>query len=260
MTSDKSFYNRTYSSIWRFRGFADLLRVSETIKYKEISKIIASFRETSGQPLKILDFGCGRGRLVHMLKGLGEITGVDFSTSAVEQCGVNFPFAKFDVVDVTDMAWAEEHKNTFNVVISVDVIEHLPWEKQDIFISNISTLCSSDGLVIITTPIRERTLEMKRDKNVSDEDFLKLIEGQPTANQLYLKQLTDLMTRYFKIISFKEVSPLIKNRFVDLFVKSISLPLMYKPMQILTNSFNIKGKYSLLALKPLRKINKNRRS
>ena len=248
--SDRSFYDGRYNDKWKYRGLKDILRVSETIKYKEIIRFLGNIRAASGNPLEILDFGCGRGRLVSQLKALGNITGVDFSTSAIEQCRVNFPFSKFETVDVTDPTWADERSGSFDAVISVDVIEHLPWSRQDTFLGNMRTLCTPEGSAILTTPIRERILCLKKDGTLSDEEFLKQTEGQPTANQLNFHQLMDMVSRYFEVIEVKEIVPLITARSLDLTVKLASLPFRYRPMQMLTDLIGMKGKYALLLLKP----------
>ena len=80
------------------------------------------------QPTKSLDAGCGIGNLAWGLQKLGvEAYGVDVSPQAIEQSSEEIrPFLKTD--NLTDLSYPD---NEFDLVVSWDVLEHIPFPECD---------------------------------------------------------------------------------------------------------------------------------
>ncbi len=74
---------------------------------------------------RVLDLGCGNGKTSEALIAAGaEVTGIDFSPSAVESCRSRIGSgAVFEVADVRDLPFSD---GTFDAVVSVHVLEHVP--------------------------------------------------------------------------------------------------------------------------------------
>lgn len=95
--------------------------------------------------LKILDIGCGTGKLVEELQAKGEVWGVDINETAISFCrqrGLSRVFVgKLPVLNIT------EH---FDVIICLDVLEHI--KKDHLAIKNIQKLLKPGGKLILTVP------------------------------------------------------------------------------------------------------------
>lgn len=74
---------------------------------------------------RVLDLGCGNGKTSEALVTAGaEVTGVDFSPSAIDSCaGWLGGRASFEVADVRRLPFGD---GTFDAVVSVHVLEHVP--------------------------------------------------------------------------------------------------------------------------------------
>ena len=78
---------------------------------------------------RVLDLGCGRGRWSAMFAARGaRVTGVDWSAEALAQARRAAPGAEFHRMSITSLEFPAE---SFDVVSSVTVIQHLPLEEHD---------------------------------------------------------------------------------------------------------------------------------
>lgn len=96
--------------------------------------------------LKIFDVGCGTGALMKELKFYGEVYGLDFSDKAIEFCRQrgekNLILGSINKIPFED--------NFFDVVISLDVLEHV---EDDIgAISEIKRVLKKGGISIVFVP------------------------------------------------------------------------------------------------------------
>ena len=103
-----------------------------------------------GDRLKILDLGCGNGSLTNIIAQQGfEVTGIEESTSGVDQASQAFPQISFQQLSLYSPP-PVELLNYFDVVISSDVIEHLFYPKE---LARFAKQClKPNGQLIVTTP------------------------------------------------------------------------------------------------------------
>jgi 2-polyprenyl-3-methyl-5-hydroxy-6-metoxy-1,4-benzoquinol methylase len=115
-------------------------------RYKFVSKML------SGKQ-KVLEVGCGDAfgtRIV--LQEVGEICAVDFDPVFVRDvCERMEEQWKFDC-KVHDMLSGPVDEGVFDAAYSLDVIEHIPAEHEDTFVSNLAHSLSENGVLIIGTP------------------------------------------------------------------------------------------------------------
>lgn len=111
---------------------------------------------------RILDLGIGQGYLEQKLKELGikhEIHGVDISKTAIDRARKKFngKFTVTDILKIDNLYPA----NSFDVIIAIEVIEHI--SPNDIFTlyRKIYTLLRRNGTFIVSTPINEGLLYKK---------------------------------------------------------------------------------------------------
>ena len=106
--------------------------------------------------LECLDIGCGGGILSERLSRLGaRVTGIDASESSINVAKQHSIKSRLEInyrcITTTDLLKNEKEKflNKFDIIIASEVIEHV--NERKIFLSDISKLCRSGGLVVFTT-------------------------------------------------------------------------------------------------------------
>jgi 2-polyprenyl-6-hydroxyphenyl methylase/3-demethylubiquinone-9 3-methyltransferase len=103
---------------------------------------------------KILDTGCGGGSLVYHIYKMGfkNVYGFDISSSGIDLAKKSFPEleSNFFVHDVYDPDLPFEIPQKYDVIISMEVIEHLYSPKT--YLKNITIWLKDDGYLILTTP------------------------------------------------------------------------------------------------------------
>ncbi|MFH1598585.1 MAG: class I SAM-dependent methyltransferase [Patescibacteria group bacterium] len=92
-------------------------------RYRDWSEF-AIFKKYIKSGDKVLDAGCGNGRLYDSLQGLGiSYTGVDISPRLIRKAQGKYPKVKFKVGDILSLPLADQQ---FNVLLSVATLHHVP--------------------------------------------------------------------------------------------------------------------------------------
>ena len=104
-----------------------------------------------GRPLRMLDVGCGRGWLTNLATMYGACEGIEPVAGVIYLARKLFPHLRFEagtaqsVLDRPDFA-------PYDVVLTSEVIEHVPHGQKDVFLAQLRKLLKPDGYVILTTP------------------------------------------------------------------------------------------------------------
>jgi SAM-dependent methyltransferase len=106
------------------------------------SKDLASYHS-------ILDFGCGVGRLLRMLKGHpGEIHGCDIDSRHIQWVNDGLPFVKA-VTSRTKPPLPYE-SNSFDAIISISIFTHLNQASQNEFLADLSRIAKPGSELFLT--------------------------------------------------------------------------------------------------------------
>ena len=99
-----------------------------------------------GSGTEVLDAGCGNGKSSSTLIDMGcRVTGVDFSPSAVESCRSRFGGrAVFEVADLRALPFSD---GSFDAVLAVHSIEHIPAETEYLALSEFKRVLRPGGLL-----------------------------------------------------------------------------------------------------------------
>lgn len=100
---------------------------------------------------KVLDIGIGRGEMLTCMRSWGYVDylGVDISPDTVLFCksiGLNC----IQVSDTTE--WLKEHKDSFNAITLLDVLEHIKKEQLIEFLKAIKVSLKKNGVLIVQVP------------------------------------------------------------------------------------------------------------
>lgn len=113
-------------------------------KHEIVMRIIED-RTKCDNSLKLIDFGCGCGKMLTYLEKLGNTTGVDFSETALEFCRKNFSGNLFKG-DMQNFKTDEK----YDVGVALDMLEHLDDDAAGL--KNIAGALKDGALLIITVP------------------------------------------------------------------------------------------------------------
>jgi len=98
---------------------------------------------------KVLDLGCGNGRLLQIFKEIDiDYTGVDSSEKLIEIAKKTYPNTKFEVADALHLPFSNNH---FDKIYSIAVLHHIPSNKLRLqFLEGVKRVLSPNGLFILT--------------------------------------------------------------------------------------------------------------
>jgi len=123
-------------------------------KRRLIKSLIRNYiinKDLKRKKLKILDVGCGSGKMTEDLKVFGEISGIDSSKKAIVFCkkrGLKDVY-KIDIGDKLPFP-----EKTFDLVLVLDVLEHI--ENDQKVLRNLKRIMKEEGFLILTVPAYQR--------------------------------------------------------------------------------------------------------
>jgi 2-polyprenyl-3-methyl-5-hydroxy-6-metoxy-1,4-benzoquinol methylase len=131
-----------YTTRWRDFQYAtplELARLSAVVEFMDRIEL---------QPNpKICDLGCGSGWSTNILGMFGPATGVDLADVSIAQ--ERYPHCEFFSMNVAE--W-KTPKNEFDLVVSMEVIEHIDWADQGPYLALASRMLKPGGHLLLTTP------------------------------------------------------------------------------------------------------------
>ena len=131
------------SPIWynKFLGYFQMLVI------KKLFKVIGDIKDKN-----VLEVGCGTGRFTKLMINKGaKVTGIDLQPDTIMVNRKKIPNAEFLYMSATDIDFEKE---TFDIVISVTVLQHIPYNEQEKAINEIMRVVKQDGYIIIMENIK----------------------------------------------------------------------------------------------------------
>lgn len=148
-----------------FYRLLDLLLLRTWHVKRELKK----YASGKSQPLHVLDAGFGFGQYAYWMAKKNpnwKITGIDIKSEQVTDCNSFFtkagiPNAVFETADLTKY----NQPNTFDLIISVDVMEHIA--DDDAVFRNFHNSLKTGGMMLISTPSDQGGSDVHNDHQTS---------------------------------------------------------------------------------------------
>lgn len=118
------------------------------LEYQRVERLVATWSsQGSGRTLKVLDFGCGRGKYLRLLTSLGcDVCGVDANPQYVDE---NRDIG-FNVLHTNEMASCS---TKFDVIFLSHLMEHLAPQELVELVPTLCDLLKSGGRFVVITPV-----------------------------------------------------------------------------------------------------------
>ena len=156
---------------------------------------------------RVLDIGCGNGRLLQIFKDIDiDYTGVDASEKIIEQARRHYPKAKFQVSGALKLHLPT---NYFDKVYSVAVLHHIPSKEFRLkFLQEARRVLKPGGLLILTV---WNLWNWRGLKLISKHLFLKLLGKSKMDFKDVFVNWGKTCQRYIHIFSRGELEELVKE-------------------------------------------------
>ena len=120
--------------------------------YKYIKAMAAKYGITIGENTRILDFGCGWGRMVRFwFKDIKSenIFGIDVDPKMVEVCDSTLPCGNYSLISPAPPT--EFADGSFDIIFAYSVFSHLSSDMAEKWVREFNRLLKSGGLLVATT-------------------------------------------------------------------------------------------------------------
>lgn len=176
-------------------------------KRRFIHIILESFFQKKNN-LKILDVGCGTGIVLLELNKYGKTVGIDVSINSLKFCRRR----KIENILLSEAQELPFKKESFDLVMALDVIEHLDYDIQ--VMKEFKRICKKDGYLLVTVPAFEFLWSPHDDALCHKRRYVKteLVKKIRLAGFTIVKS-TYLYFTFFPFIAFtKKVNKASKKR------------------------------------------------
>ena len=136
-----------------------------------LSVMLETMPPTAPRSLRMLDLGCGRGWLTQLASLFGACEGCEPTPEAVALARQLFPNLVFHC-GTLDMLLASPGFRAFDLVLSSEVIEHIPAAGKAAFVDQIKAALVRGGHCIVTTPRGELQSRVGHSSNQLIEEWL----------------------------------------------------------------------------------------
>lgn len=118
--------------------------------YKALHELVESYVKKffKGEQLRILDAGCGTGRMIEILNNYGQVDGIDYSEEAIKFCRKR----GLKNIEITDLNIWPPKTSLYDVIICLDVIYHSGIYNDFQVLKKFHTALKKNGILILNLP------------------------------------------------------------------------------------------------------------
>jgi SAM-dependent methyltransferase len=188
--------------------------ISKRILFKEVLRRVMHFKRYNPlKNLRILDVGCGAGHFISQLSALEDvhIKGIDITHDVLEGLRNRYPSVDFEQCNFSEK---QPLKSEFDIITAIEVIEHVPYEKQAVFIENCWKSLKDNGMLVMTTPNKDRAHRIP----------INFQNTQPIEDWLGIQELHDILQNRFQKVIMETCIWYFPNRYMDALFKRLFYP------------------------------------
>jgi SAM-dependent methyltransferase len=118
---------------------------------EDLERALTAVGDTLTAHERILEFGCGCGRIMRWMEELGStrtLVGTDIDARAIEWASDNLPFARFDVNE--GLPPTRYRDGEFDLIVNHSVFTHLDEHYQDLWLAELQRIASPDGVLVLS--------------------------------------------------------------------------------------------------------------
>jgi ubiquinone/menaquinone biosynthesis C-methylase UbiE len=163
---------------------------------------------------KILDWGCGPGRIIrHLPQVIGngcEFFGTDYNKKSIDWCSKNIPDIEFN--NNTLEAKLPYKDNTFDVIYGLSIFTHLSEKMHDDWYHELYRVLAKDGIILLTTQ-GDNYIHKLAEKEQEAYQAGKLVvrgkvkEGHRTYSAFHPKAFMEKLFKNATIVDHVETKP-----------------------------------------------------
>jgi len=160
---DKEGFSQTLFWSWGMRYLAGLELVISELKNLQFSSLV--------------DVGCGDGRFLREVISnfpKKEVLGIDYSKRAIALAKALNPCINYQCLNIS----SENLNHKFEVATMVEVLEHIPIEEVEDFLTGVSRQLTNNGKLILTVPHVNKRLQDKHYQHFSSNSLRKALSSQ----------------------------------------------------------------------------------
>tara|TARA_Y100000034_G_C6874333_1_gene399612 strand:- start:66 stop:695 length:630 start_codon:yes stop_codon:yes gene_type:complete len=168
----------TLGKHWSFNIINDPKRLAFVLARYSVPAKLASKGKS------IIELGCSEGIGIPLLmEHAKSYIGVDMDTDAIKDAERNW---KSDNIKFIEDDFLDKNYGKHDIVISLDVIEHIHPDKEDQFLRTICDNMKDNGIAVIGTP------------NITSSEYASPASQAAHINMYSGKRLVESMSKYFK--------------------------------------------------------------
>lgn len=188
-----------------------------------LNQLLSARKKHTGE-LKLLDLGCGDGRLAPLWQSVtgADTFSLDLSPNAMKIAAEKYPTISYTAGDATNTTYDDQ---TFDIIVCQELLEHIAAQKQ--LISECARIIKHNGTLILTTP-NKYYFDRRDGGNYSQ---------QPIENIIDKETLLQLLSTQFTIMSYetliyakgdKAIYRFITNRYLLAILRRVGLEQNWK--------------------------------
>lgn len=192
-------------------------------EYLSLIKYVSE-KVISMSPKSVLEVGCGDGAILQLLSSeIESVTGADLSHEAIAFAQAFSPDVKCYADD------AKNVKGAFDLVMAIEVLEHIPDELVDGFVTTLCEKTKSGGHIVISVPTTNMELNKKHYRHYTKElltqhlgaisDKVELVETNYFYQFTFLEKLYKKLTE--NALFYGELRPMRKPVWRHIYAKGL---------------------------------------
>jgi 2-polyprenyl-3-methyl-5-hydroxy-6-metoxy-1,4-benzoquinol methylase len=211
-------YSIPYHHLVNFRHFSNAWIMPWGQEYYVYVKKVLDLSKKHN-PKSIIDIGCGDGKIsFELAKIYGEKirnVGIDLSERAILLAkGLNYGNgAEFFYRSISDF------KEQFDMVLLVEVLEHIPDNLTASFVSDVKDRLTKEGIIIISVPSDRIPLNKKHYRHYNEKLLTSQMVGFELQETHYLIKIGFVSNLLNKLIRKFSSMRIVRNFFFGLYIK-----------------------------------------